>query len=340
MKIFVLGIFGAKVGGASGECLGAVQLWRMNGLDVDLIPTWTPTTPEAMKTCHELGCQVHDINARDIHRVPGLAGSTVVSFCNDNALQVKRVLRRMGCRFIFAPLMCFLTTQVRNALAAKCIDDVVFQSAYQRSRIEPHLLEWGFKPEQIHMVRGYIHWADIPFRPLSHEPGTPFVIGRAARARASKWHQHWWKMYERVPDRQAILLGTDEGTRRQIGRPPQWATVYKPGEISAEALWSQLHAHVTCNSSDAENWPRTGLECMACGVPTCAENRFGWAEMLQHGVTGMLGETPEQIGDHAATLAQDEELRMSIAHNARKSLETEVSSPDAIWQHWKAVLRC
>lgn len=340
MKLFVLGVFDAKVGGASGECLGAVQIWRKNGLDVDMIPTWGQPTQETMNKCRLLGCQVHLVSPRNIESIPGFAGSTVVSFCNDNAFNARRKLDALGCRHIFAPLMCFLTTAMRNACSQKHPTDIVFQSEYQKSVLAPQFRSFGYTDAQMHLVRGYIDWASIPFSPRPHEPGTPFVIGRAARSRDSKWHPKWWSMYERVPDRQAILLGVESVTTRQIGRAPQWATCHKPGAIPAETLWKQLHAHVTCNDSDKENWPRTGLECMAYGVPTCAENRFGWKEMLEHGVTGMLGDTPEAIGDNAAKLATDEELRMSIVTTARRKLETEISNPDLIWEQWRKVLAC
>ena len=336
----MLGIFDAKVGGASGECLGAVQLWRKHGLDVDLIPTWGTPTAETMAVCDKLGCKVHLVRAHQLASIPGLPGATVVSFCNDNAFQAKRKLTQMGCRHVMAPLMCFLTVAMRNALSLQQVSDVVFQSKYQRSRLEPTLKSFGYTDDRLHTVRGYIDWPAVKLDPLPHKPETPFVIGRAARPRASKWHPAWWKMYERVPDREAVLLGVAEATVQQIGRAPKWATIHKPGEFPADVFWQQLHAHVTCNASDMENWPRTGLEAMMYGVPTCAENRYGWTEMLEHGVTGMLGDTPESIGDNAARLSQDEELRMSIVTTARRKLETEISNPDLIWEQWKKVLQC
>lgn len=338
MKIFILGS-PHKIGGASGEALGAVSIWRQHGIDVDWIPTWGTPDGSVMAKCNELGTKVHVTgSARSLHLVQGLPGSTVVSFCNDNAFAARRQLEVMGCRHIFAPLMCFLTVAMRSACQQKHPSDIVFQSEYQKSQLAPLIKSLGYSEEHLHLVRGYIDWTRIPFSPRKHEAGAPFVIGRAARFRASKWHPKWWKMYERVPDRQAILLGTNEITIRQIGRAPKWAKCYKPGEVEAEDFWPELHAHVTCNDSDKENWPRTGLECMAHGVPTCAENRFGWKEMLQHEVTGMLGETPEQIGDMAARLAKDEDLRMSIVTTARKKLETEIANPDMVWEQWKKVL--
>ena len=335
MKVFVLGCPSpGHVGGANGEMLGAVSLWLKYGLDVGVIPTWNSPGPEIIKQLEGMGCSFHLPGPRLLHTVEGFAGSTVVSFCNENAFMAKRQLAKMNCRFIVAPLMCYLRQGMVSALKEHLISDFIFQSEYQKSVLLPQAQQYGL--DRFHLVRGYIDWEKIKFAPRSHAAGEPFVIGRASRARASKWSQHWWKMYEEVPDRQAILLGVSPDTTKQIGRAPPWAKTYKPGAISAESLWTQLHAHVTCNDMDVENWPRTGLECMAYGVPTCAENRFGWAEMLEHGVTGMLGNSPQEIGRHAATLAKNEDLRIAIATEARRQLEASIANPDLVWEQWRA----
>ena len=336
-KVFVLGCpTPGRVGGANGEMLGAVSLWLKRGLDVGVIPTWNGPGKEVTDQLENMGCSVHLPGPRLLHTVEGFPGSTVVSFCNENAFLAKRQMAKMNCRFIVAPLMCYLRPGMVSALKENLISGFIFQSEYQKSVLLPQAKQYGL--DKFHLVRGYIDWEKIKFAPRPHAAGEPFVIGRASRARASKWSKHWWKMYEEVPDRQAILLGVSPETVKQIGRAPSWGKIYKPGAISIESFWPQLHAHVTCNDMDLENRPRTGLECMAYGVPTCAENRGGWAEMLEHGVTGMLGDSPQKIGRHAATLAKDEDLRMTIATEARRRLETDIANPDLVWEQWREVL--
>jgi hypothetical protein len=336
MKIFVLGCPSpGKVGGANGEMLGAVFLWLKHGLEVGVIPTWNGPGKQITDQLEGMGCSVHLPGPRLLHTIEGFAGSTVVTFCNDNAFMAKRQLAKLGCRFIVAPLMCFLRQTVTGALRERLISDIIFQSEYQKSVLLPQVQRYGL--DKFHLVRGYIDWEKIKFAPRSHAKGEPFIIGRASRGRASKWSKHWWKMYEEVPDRQAILLGVTQETTRQIGRAPSWAKASPPGAVPIESFWPQLHAHVTCNDMDMENWPRTGLECMAYGVPTCAENRGGWTEMLEHEVTGMLGNSPQDIGRQAAKLARDEDLRMAITTEARRRLETDISNPDLVWEQWREV---
>jgi hypothetical protein len=339
MKIYVLGAV-CRVGGAGQELAGAVALWRQHGIKTEIIPTWDKPEPQFLKIMEDLGCTIHNVSPRALGTVDGIAGSTVVCFCNDAALRAKHALGLLKCRLVFAPLMCFLQQGVRNAAQQGWIHDWVFQSQYQKSILGPQLMGMGYTPASFHMVNGYIDWQKIPFHPLPHVVGEPFVMGRAARPRAAKWTRDWWLMYGKVPNPQAILLGPDDETIRQIGRPPKWAEVHKPGTYPTEAFYPRLHATVTCNDAggDQENAPRITLESFAHGVAMVAENRFGFREQVQNGVTGLLGDTPIEIGQLAAKFATDEELRMSCIREARKRLETELSNPDLIWEQWRTVL--
>jgi hypothetical protein len=338
MRIFVLGIFSfSRPGGANGECLGAVQLWRRHGLDVTLIPTWTPASDEARKTANELGCQVVEAHPRLLKDVPGLTGSTVVNFCNENAYAVKSVLKQLGCRMVAVPCMCHPAQGFRAAVKSQHVETVVFQSEYQRAMLEKRLGGWGYRKEMGHLIRGYLDWEAIPFNPVPRNDGEPFVMGRIARESTNKWCQQFWKMYERVPDRKAVVLGYGRAVFSHCGKPPEWAKTYFPNEIPAGEVYRQIHAYVTCNDSIDENWPRTGLEAMAHGVPIVAENKYGWLEMVENGATGLLGDTWERIGDLAAELAADETRRLEMARAARERLSV-ICDAEEIWAKWKELL--
>ena len=89
------------------------------------------------------------------------------------------------------------------------------------------------------------------------------------------------------------------------------------------------------NGGARENWPRAGLEAFASGVPVVAQNQWGWREMIEHGVTGFLGDSDEELAHYAAMLAYDEDLRMRIVHAAHKRLVEKLANPDAIWAGWQ-----
>ena len=336
-RIYMLGSPGSKIGGASGEAIGAIQIWRRHGLDVTICPTWQQPQSNEKKIAEELGCEIKFIHPRLIGKSEELKGATVVSFCNDRIAIVAKQLKDNGCRVVFAPLMCYPDNGIGTLIRARAVEAVVFQSNYQKGQMERRLAGIGYNPNMGHLIRGYYDWPNVKFQPREREEGEPFVIGRISRPVHNKWEQNWWQMYERVPNRKAILLGYDTKTRQQIGKPPEWAAAYGPGTKPAGEVYSQLHAYVTKNGGSEENYPRTGLEAMACGVPVVAENAFGWTEMIENGKTGLLGNTWEEIGDLAAQLESDEGMRLDIAHAARKSLET-ICDAETIWQGWKAVL--
>lgn len=337
MRIFVLGIFNSRIGGANGECLGAVQLWRRNGLEVTLIPTWTHAETSACEIAAELGCQIVHSHPRRLEEIPGLAGSTVVNFCNENAYACKTVLRKLGCRMIAVPCMCYPASGFRTAIKSGHVQSVVFQSEYQRGKLESRLCSWGYRPEMAHLIRGYIDWPNIEYQPLPHAEDEPFVVGRISRDAQNKWHKQHWAMYDRIPNRKAIVLGYGRAAQNHCGKVPDWATTHFPGAVTPQSVYAQLHAYVTCNGHIDENWPRVGLEAMSCGVPIVAENNFGWREMVEHGVSGMLGGSWQEIGDMAAELARDEPKRLDMAAAGRERLKT-ICDPEQIWTGWKEVL--
>ena len=95
---------------------------------------------------------------------------------------------------------------------------------------------------------------------------------------------------------------------------------------------------VQVNGGAGENWPRSGLEAMATGVPIVVQNQWGWCEMIEHDVTGFLCDNDAQLAFYTARLAVDEELRLRVAEDARERVERELANPEEIWDGWKKML--
>jgi hypothetical protein len=304
---------------------------------VTLIPTWNAVDPEAVKVAVEMGCTVKLIHPRHTAEFQIMRDASVVSFCNENAFKIHHLFPKLNCRFIFVPCMCYPDQTFRTAMRQGHVHAVVYQSRYQQGEVERRLAGDNYRHGMGHLIRGYFDWDAVEYQPVPHAPHTPFVIGRIARPHPAKWNRNWWEMYGKVPDRKAVLLGFGGDTRKQIGRPPDWAEIHAPGSKPAADIYRQLHAYVTCNESDQENWPRTGLEAMAYGVPIVAERRYGWQEMLENGVSGLLGDSWDEIGTLAAGLATDEDRRLAVAAAARERLRS-ICDPEEIWDGWKAVL--
>ena len=335
MRVFLAGYPG-EMGGANTETWHTVKLWRRAGLDVHLIPTWG-FDDRWRARLDALGCVTHPTRPDDLERVPGLAGSPVVAFCNGEFLTHAHRFRALGCPLVWANCMTFLFDHEKKAFADHGpADAFVFQSDFQRRQLEPQLAPLGYDKATGHRIRGAFDLDGWEFRPRPHGQHEPFVVGRVARPDADKWSSNTWRIYDRVAyrHRQALVMGVDERTLAKLGPPPPWASILRPMAIPTPQFFATLHCLLPVNGGARENWPRAGLEAFAAGVPVVAQNDWGWKEMIEPGVTGLLGDCDEELAHHAATLAYDEDLRMRIVHAAREKLVSEFANPEALAAAW------
>ena len=120
------------------------------------------------------------------------------------------------------------------------------------------------------------------------------------------------------------------------GPLPQWAKCLPPDSMPAAAFLANCHALLCLNGGDKENWPRVGLEAMAAGVPIIAERAWGWKEMIEDGVTGLLcGDVGEFAGE-LAWMALHDEKRLTMAEAARTAVE-RLTDPATLGPQWRAL---
>ncbi len=335
--VFVAGYPGA-LGGANTECWHTIRLWRRFGLSVQCIPTWRPD-PNWQARLEQIGCPTVVASPAELGRVPGLPGSTVVAFCNSRFLEAADRFRELGCKIVWVGCMTWLLPQERQHYQRRGpFDAYVFQSRYQQAQVLPQLTKFGVTPRQCFLIRGAFDWQEFPFRPLAHRRGEPLVLGRISRPAADKYSAATWSIYRRVPHPiRARVMAWDESIARKLGPPPAWAECLPALAESPRQFLSTLHCMMQVNGGAEENWPRSGLEAMACGVPVVAPNRWGWKEMIRHGETGFLADSHDEMAYCAARLAYDEDLRRDIALRARRELEQCLAEPAALAAAWRAV---
>ncbi len=335
MNVFVIGYPG-DVGGANTECWHAVRLWRSRGIGVTLLPTWRPDDAWHARL-DAIGCRTVVSNPDDLQNVARLREAVVVSFCNSQFLRHADRFRDLGCRIIWVGCMNWLFAEERKHYRRRGpFDRYVFQSSYQQDNLRPQLAKHGVTARQCRRIAGPFDCDDFPLEPLAHRPKTPFVLGRISRAAADKYAANTWSVYGRVPHPiRARVMGWDRPVERKLGPPPNWAECLPVDAESPRHFFGTLHCMLQINGGAAENWPRSGLEAMACGVPIVAENRWGWKEMIRHGQTGYLADSDDELAHYAARLAYDEDHRMKIIHNARHSLETDLANPERIGSAWE-----
>jgi hypothetical protein len=336
MRVFLIGYPG-EMGGACTEAWHTVKIWRRFGVEVHLIPTWGGEPPWRSRL-DALGCTTHITAPDDLENVPDLPGSPVVGFCNDQFIRHADRFRRLGCPIVWVNCMTFMFDHEKRFFAESGpAEAMVYQSEFQRAELEPQLAPFGYDPATGHLIRGAFDVDDWQFLPRPHSRVEAFVVGRVARPDTDKWSSNTWPIYQRIQyaNKRALMLGMDDRTHEKLGAPPAWADCLKPMAISVQQFFQSLHCTLPVNGGARENWPQAGLEAMASGVPIVAQNAWGWREMIEHGVTGFLGDDDCELAHYVALLAHDEDLRQRIVHAAHERLVANLANPDAIWAGWR-----
>lgn len=322
-------------GGANTECWHLLKLWRANGVEVTLIPTWDKADPIWKAKLDGIGCRTLEVAPDDLGTITNLPGAIVVAMCNTKFADEAHRLRMLGCRIVWAECMNWMFPQTRNHLRDHGLFDVHwFQSQYQADQLIPQLRRFG-TPNAV-IIPGAFDPEEFPLNPLPHKPGEIFTIGRISRNGVDKFPADLWAQYDRVNHPKRVrIMGWSAEVERQCGKPPVWAEVLEENAETPQAFLSSLHALAPGVGCARENWPRVGLEAMSVGVPLVVEMRGGWRQMVANGTAGDLCGSIQEMAYRLEYLAYDEQHRMEYVTRARWDLENELANPRKIWAAWK-----
>jgi len=338
--VWVIGYPGS-IAGASTELWHTLKLWRRFGLDVRLCHTWGPPPSDWRPRCDAIGCSSHaaNPNREELAALPDLAGGLVVSFCNAFFLQAWPVFHELGCRIAWVNCMNWIFPEERKLYplfgpfaAYAC------QSRHQIATLGPILAKFGVPRERIHHTPGAFDPAELGFAPRPRKFDEPYTVGRVSRHAPNKFSTNTWRIWDRVdvaPKRYRILGWSDE-VARHIGAPPPTAQCLEELAEPLPRFLGRLHGYCQIGGTD-ENYPRTGLEAMAAGVPIVAQAAGGWPEQILHGETGFLAHSDAELAHWMAHLAYDDDRRLAMARRARDRLADELAEPTRIWNAWKAL---
>lgn len=338
-KIVVVGYPG-EVGGANTECWYAVKLWREFGAEVALIPTWRAST-EWRERLDAIGCKTIEAAPETLHQHVG-PNDIAVAFCNAYFLLTASDLRETGCKTVWVNCMERMSaTEEEHYRNGRPFDGYVFQSEHQKGQLIRQLERVGVREEQTALIRGAFDVKEWAFRQPCNVKRHKFVVGRISRADPRKFSRRTWQVYGAIRDRllktgidcRVRILGWSEQVGKKIGSPPEWAECMPVGAEPAQTFMRSIDCMIQLNGGVGENWPRSGLEAMASGVPVIVPNRWGWREMIRHVDGGFLVDNDDQAIDYAVKLATRPVFYRLVAEQARREV-TWKSNPRSHWSKW------
>jgi len=165
------------------------------------------------------------------------------------------------------------------------------------------------------------------------------AIGRISRPDNTKWSDITVDMFPRlvelVPDVVYSIIGeTPEVRDRFKSLGVEDNVRYLPLATCDEDVYAfynqiDLLAH---GSTIGETFGCTIAEAMAAGIPVVTHNCFGGAdnaqvETVDHGVTGLVADSPEAYAEAVAYLLKNAEIAGRLGENGRKKVRTCYDAP-------------
>ncbi len=146
----------------------------------------------------------------------------------------------------------------------------------------------------------------------------PFTFGRASRDVLSKHHPGDLSLYRMLSGQGASIRilggaclapGLKEGDAIEL---------LAAGAEPVPAFYASLDAVFYRTGPFIEAYGRVVLEAMAAGLPVVAHSMGGYAEVIEHGVTGFLIQTQEDAYDAIMSLRESPQLRRKIGQAAQQ----------------------
>jgi len=149
---------------------------------------------------------------------------------------------------------------------------------------------------------------------LEQNKGTDFLLPALDRAGLA------WPLVVVGDGRQRGALEADARRRNRDVRFLGWLD--RPRVMA----WLAHASLLVFPSRGPESLSRVLLEAAAIGVPIAAMKTGGTGDIIEHGVSGLLSATPDELGDHVARLASDRALAEALAGRAREHVDAHFAT--------------
>lgn len=314
--LYIVG-FPSLYGGAGAELYHQVRVWEALGVALHFIPTQKNVRKAALYgEMTERGHVIHD--AYDWTAIP--EDAPVISFCNEDFLTALPEIRRRTRRTVFVNCMTWLFGKEKEAMSRGDIALFLYQNDQVRQSVMPRLQALNGDPSIRYLTfRPYFDSSAFPF--MADRPADWFGAGHISRQDEDKFSKDTWRIYEHfaspVPKR-GTFLGFDARSEAKTGKPPDWVeTFHDQKALTQQEFYRRCHI-VLQPTDTTENWPRVGFEAMASGSVLIVDKRGGWEQMIEHGRTGWLCESPGDFIACATKMAWEPHYREEMAAAARE----------------------
>lgn len=332
--LFIVG-FPSLYGGAGAELYHQVRVWETLGVALHFIPTQKNVRKAVLYgEMTEHGHVIHD--AYDWAAIP--EDAPVISFCNEDFLAALPEIRRRTRRTVFVNCMTWLFGKEKEAMSRGDIALFLYQNDQVRQSVMPRLQALNGDPSIRFMTfRPYFDSSAFPF--IAGRPADWFEAGHISRQDEDKFSKDTWRIYEHfaspVPKR-GTFLGFDARSEAKTGKPPDWVeTFHDQKSLSQQEFYRRCHI-VLQPTDTTENWPRVGFEAMASGSVLIVDKRGGWEQMIEHGRTGWLCESPGDFIAFATKMAWEPHYREDMAAAARER-GLALGGMEASQESWRQV---
>ena len=313
-RIFVYG-FPHPYGGAGTELDHQIRVWQRLGVEVHLIPSWGTMKPIA-ENLLQRGVIIHEKD----EWTALTPEDPILCLCNPYFLTLMPEIRKHTRRTVWMNCMTWIFDQEKTAMEQGHVALFLYQNDNIRQTHQTALRPLN-PSRDIHFrtVAPYFHEEDFPY--IDNRPSDTFCCGRISRASPDKYARNTLRIYEGVTSpvpKKGIFLGYDERCEEKIGKPAPWIQLHpNSNTLSPQDFYRQCHL-VLQPTNTTENWPRIGFEAMASGSILIVDNRGGWQNMVEHGRTGWLCDTPDDFIRYASHMAHEPHLRADMAAAARE----------------------
>lgn len=323
-------------GGSEIHINAVARRWLASGLDVTIVTSAVPG--QSVRVARD-GYQVRRAGGRlsVLARAP-LAEMLRVAGPRDGLVEVWHGINFLAPLWARGPRIGIAHhvhgAQFRAVLStgaarlAEKLEHRIYPRVYRRTSLvtlsesnRQEMLGLGYRPELVTVARPGV---DPGFTPGGDRSVVPLVLG-VGRLMPQK---HFDVLVDvlvalrrRSPDLRAVIAGDGPeraalDARIRAAGASDWLVL--AGRVSDDELVDLYRrAWVLASASSAEGWGMTVTEAGACGTPAVVNRIPGHVDAVEHGVTGFLAGSHEELSQHLDAVLAAPDLRERLGRAAR-----------------------